>query len=109
MSDKFVVGIIHNVIKDRSHWYIDFQNPEGMEDIVERAKEQADSAISALSKCALYNRYELWRKSSPIIGQNEHYFHVFLNDLVWNLGKKALKGSDLLLYEENCSLTLKFI
>lgn len=111
MTDKYCVGIIHDCLKNKGNWFIDFTCPEAcvFQDIVEKAKEGADNAIYGLSKAALYNRYRTWKDSSPLIGQNEHYFHAFLNDLVWNLGKKALRREEVSLYEDSCSLSFHFI
>jgi hypothetical protein len=109
MTDRRIVQIIHDCLRDKSKWYINPVCAENMEDICEQAKERADNALSNLSTAALYNRYRLWRDSEPIIPPNAHYFHEFLNDLVWNLGKSSLKGRDLYLYEELCSLEFHFV
>lgn len=111
MTDKFCVSIIHDCIKQKNNWYIGFTAPEAcvFQNLIEKAKEEADNAISCLSKPALYSRYRVWRASSPFIGKDEHYFHAFLNDLVWNLGKKALKKEEFNFYEDSCSLSFHFI
>jgi hypothetical protein len=110
MTDKHVVKIIHESIKQKDKWYIDFFSPDipELQDICEQAKEYADNALSGLSSIALYSRYKKWVKGNPIVSAKEHYFHAFINDLVFDLGLSGLKGRDKELFNESCYLTHHF-
>jgi hypothetical protein len=107
MSDKEVMQIIHDALQNKSKWYIDHYIPDDcpeLQDIVEKAKEQADATISQLSTYALYQRYKKWLKDDPLILDEDKYFSTFLSDLAFDLGKKALHFEDRLMYEDSCSL-----
>jgi hypothetical protein len=110
MSDKEVMKVIHEALQNKSKWYIDHFIPDDcpeLQDIVDRAKEEADSTITELSTFALYQRYKKWLGNDPLILDEDKYFTTFLSDLAFDLGKKVLKGEDRLMYEDSCSL--KFV
>lgn len=109
MTDKGAIKLVHKVLKDKDRWYIEPFAGEGAEDPCEKAKEYADYQLPKLSMFALYQRYNVWKKSDPFMKPCDHLFHEFVNQVAFDLGKKALKGRDLLLYEENCNLTVKYI
>ncbi len=111
MSDKGAIRHIHSLLKHRDKWYIDPYSPDIdlLQDIIEKAKEAADYELSRLSVSALYCRYERWRASDPFIGPDEDLFNAFLNQVIFDLGRDALKGEEKILYEENCNLTLRFL
>lgn len=109
MSDQKAVRILHSALKHRDKWYIDLFAPEGMEDYGEKAKLYADKKLSAMSSIQLWWAFRKWEKSDAIMRPEEDYFIVFLNDLCFNLGKSALRGTDRLLFEDSCSLTVNFI
>jgi hypothetical protein len=112
MTDKHVIKVIHSVLQCRNKWYLDHSITEDepiLQDIVERAKEYADATLSSLSTFALYQRYKTWRKSEPLVLDGDKYFHVFLSDLAYDLGRKVLKGEDRLMYEDSCYLTFNLL
>jgi hypothetical protein len=111
MTDKNVIRIIHRCLKARDQWYIDFICPEidEFETIVQKAKSEADKRLSKLSVFSFQRRYKKWKKSDPIIGRDEHYFHAFINSVCFDLGLLALRGNERDLYNESCYLELKFL
>ncbi|HUV85052.1 MAG TPA: hypothetical protein VMV86_05035 [Methanosarcinales archaeon] len=111
MSDKQAIRHIRDLLSHRDKWYIDPSYPDIdlFQDIVEKAKEHADYRLSSLSVNALYSRYKRWKDSEPFLGKGEDFFGAFLNQVVFDLGRDALKGNEKALYEESCYLTLHFI
>jgi hypothetical protein len=110
MKDKTAFKHIHELLQNKDRWYIKVSAPdiEEMQDIAQKAAENADYELPRLSVSALYCRYLRWRKTDPIVGKDEEYFHAFLSQVVYDLGRDALKGNELLWYKESCGLTLKF-
>jgi hypothetical protein len=111
MTDRRVVRIIHDCLKDKSKWYIDLYAPEvdSIQTIAEKAKEYADDKLNGLSTFALYMRYRVWRKSEPFVDGNRGYFNAFLDQVVFDLGRSCLKGTERYLFEQDCYLTHHFI
>jgi hypothetical protein len=112
MTDKRIIQIIHDVLQCRDKWYLDHSitedNPE-LQEIAEKGKEFADQRLSELSSFALYQRYKVWQKSDPIIGDDNKYFHVFLSDVAFNLGMKALAKDEKQLFNESVSLQFNLL
>lgn len=110
MTDKYAIKILHDCLKDRSKWFIDFScSDDYLIEIVEKAKEDADSQLSKMSLHALYQRYRAWKDSEPYIAPDEHLFYVFLSQVCFDLGKSSLKGEEKIMFEDECSLTFKFV
>jgi hypothetical protein len=109
MTDKGAIKIMHRCLSNHSKWYVEPFAPDGMEDIVNEAMTMADYGLKRMSVFALYQRYRKWKETDPFMGKDAHLFHEFINHVAWDLGKSALKGSDQLLFEENCNLTVKWI
>jgi hypothetical protein len=102
---------LHTFLKERSKWYLDINSPDVEEiiDITNEAKENADEALSSLTLDNLYQRYIKWRKSDPMVGENEEYLHAFVSQVAFDLGLASLAKENKLLFEDNCYLTFKTI
>ena len=81
MTDKKVVSIIHDCLKSKNKWFIDFYCPDEpiLQDVCSQAKEYADERLGKLSTNALYSRYQIWRKSEEII-MPMYFSYVFVCD-----------------------------
>jgi hypothetical protein len=111
MTDYTAIGHLHSILKHKGRWYIDCScgDVESLFDICEKAKDNADKRLSELSTLALWSRYKQWRKSDPIVGKEEDLFNAFLNQVCFDLGRDALKRSEVDLYDELCNLKVYFI
>lgn len=112
MTDRKIIGVVHDTLKNRQRWYLDCsiseENPI-LHDIAEKAKEEADSSLSSLSSAALYQRYRMWLKSDHFPTEGGRYFNQFLSDIAFDLGRKALQREEKLIYEDSCGIQFKFI
>ena len=110
MTIRQEIRHLWNLLQYKSRWYIEYSIPDNQifEDIAELAKEYANDKLSSMSINSLYNRYLKWTQGDHFIPENDSYYHVFLNDLVWDLGLRALKGKDKVLYSELIVLKVKF-
>jgi hypothetical protein len=102
---------LHELLKNRSKWYLDLYSPDEPRsiDIANEAKENADEALSRLTLDNLYQRYLKWRKSDPMVSENEEYLHSFLSQVAFDLGYDSLSRHDKPIFEEMCYLTFKTI
>jgi len=116
MSEKDEIRHLWALLQHRDKWYLDFNCPDDtyINDIAEKAKENADEALSNISQSALYGRYKTWLKELPpvyvIKGEPDaRYFDNFLSDLAFNLGEKSLKGSERKIFQESVNLFIRFL
>lgn len=107
---------LHSQIQNRSGWFIDFTCPdnEDIQDIAEKAKDNADGIISDLSVDALYQRYRTWNENMPKVevikgDAEERYFTNFLTDVASDVALASLKGKEKRIFDESVSLIFKFI
>lgn len=102
---------IHDLLKQRNKWYIDPYAPDipELQDICEKAKENADAALSELSLNALYLKYRKWKSSDPIIRDKDRYFEVFLSQVCFDLGLDSLDKEEKVFFEDSCFLSIHFI
>jgi len=110
MTIRQEIRHLHALLQYKSRWYIEYTSPDNpiFEDIAELAKEYANDKLSEISFNSLYNRYLEWNREDHIMPPNSSYYHVFLDDLVWDFGLRALKGRDKDLYCESIVLRIKF-
>jgi len=111
MNDSQKIKDLYTRLQDKGRWYIDSSPQEDGEiiDIQEKARENADDALSNMSQKALYERYKKWQKEDHITPESTDSFGVFLNDLVFDLGMAGLDKDEKAIFEEQCFLTLNFI
>lgn len=105
------IEYLHGLLKHRDRWYIDISCPDipEFQDIAEKAKAHADKKLSDLGTYSIFRRFRKWEKEDKIIAPEDYYYLTFLDFLAWDLGRGALKGRELDLYEESINLTVKFI
>jgi len=110
MTDRSAIKLIHNILQDKSKWYIDSLCPDidKLQDICEEAARNADYELSRMTSCALYQRYRKWMASDPVIGIDEEHFDAFMNHVVWDMGRQGLKEPDKSWFEDMCELKFKY-
>jgi len=110
MTQKDEIRQLHALLQYKNRWYIEYSAPFNpiFEDIAELAKEYANDRLSSMSVNNLYNRYLKWAKEDHIMPPSSSYYHVFMDDIVWDLGLRALKRRDKDLYCESIVLRIKF-
>lgn len=113
---KSEIGHLWGLIQHRNKWYIDFTAPDDpdIQDVAEKAKENADAALSDISATALYGRYKRWVADLPPVKiikgeQDEKYYDTFLSDVVYNLGLSSLRGKEKKLFYESVNLFIRFL
>ena len=112
MTDFKAICLLRSLLKQRNKWYIDPISPDipELQDVVEKAKEYADKRLSNMWAITLYWHYTKWRKRTPVfLNKNKEYFNVFIDDLLFALGCKALVGVELIQFEDSCYLQINFI
>ena len=111
MSDKDAIQMLCQILKHKAHWFIDTHcaDVDEFKQVAEKAKLKADETLPSLSSNQLYSRYKLWRKVDPIIDFDCNYFDNFLNDVLFDLGRKSLRGRERQWFEDNCRLTIHFL
>jgi hypothetical protein len=106
MTDKRVIQILHDVLRDRTKWHIEtgiFDNEE-LAEINEKAKEACEYGLSTISFRSLYNRYLEWKKEG-IDNPCKEYFVSFIEHVMWDMAIHELRGIEKLYFEESCYLT----
>jgi hypothetical protein len=111
MNEKQAIRLIHEVLQNKDKWYLDVICPDDVdiEDIANKAKENADDGLPSLSVSALYSRYRLWRKILPPIEENKEFFDQFLSAVAFDLGRRSLRGTERDLFEDTCSISIHFL
>jgi hypothetical protein len=108
MTTKDEIRHLRELLQHTDRWYIEYDCPDN-EDIMyisEKAKEYANEKLSYMSLNALYSRFRLWAAEYTILP--EDYHKSFLNDVIWDLGLNACKGSEKEIYKDCIVLKLKF-
>ncbi len=115
MTDYKAIRTLHELLKNKSHWFIDPYSPdeEQLKSICQKAKEYSDHNLSRVSTLVLFLKYKIWRRNilrnKWILPPNEEYFDSFISQVADELGCKSLQESEKDLYNRNCYLTVKFI
>lgn len=100
---------IHNHLKHKNRRYIEVICPDipELQEIADKAKEEANEGLSEISLNALYQRYRKWSKD-PLISPEEEYYHAFLSQVAFDIALQGLHNEEKILFEDSCSLTVKF-
>ena len=100
---------LHNLLKHKNRWYIEISCPDipELQEIADRAKEEANEGLSDISLNALYQRYRKWSQE-PLISPDEDYYHTFLSQVAFDVALQGLHHEEKILFEDSCSLTVKF-
>lgn len=111
MSVKQDIRHVHSLLKHTDKWYVEMTAPDIdlFQEIGERAKENATERLTKMSVSSLYTRYLKWSREDQIIPLSKSLYHVFLDDLAWDLGLSTLKGRERDLYCESVVLKIKYI
>ena len=100
---------IHALLKHRDRWYLDVSsNVPELQDICEEAKGNADYELSKMSINALYCRYVNWRDEYPQQWLREDSIRLFLSDISQKIASSSLDYIDRLMFDECCTVTIKF-
>ena len=111
MNEMLALHLLHKRLKDRSSWYLDPYCPDSpeLQVLVEKAKWYAAKRLSKMCFLSFWWRYNKWRRSAPIIGSGDEYFNVFLSDMAFDLGLKALSAEGRDQYSDFCHFNIYFI
>jgi hypothetical protein len=116
MSDEKAISHLWELLQHRGRWYIDFSAPDNVEiqDIALKAKQNADIALSNISRSALIRRYNAWERELPPCfilkgDKEEKYFDNFLSDVAFDLAEKSLKGNERKIFQESINLFIRFL
>ena len=110
-NEKEELKVWHNYLQNTGMWYVDTYAPDISEfqDIAEKAKTYANAKLSKMTTNDLYREYKKWVEKPKFAPKTEDQYEEFFNDLVFELGLSALKGTEKDLYCESCNLTLRFM
>jgi hypothetical protein len=95
---------------------VDFSCPdnEEIQDIAQKAKTNADKALSNVGRAGLYGWYQAWESQLPPVtvikgDKEEKYFDNFLSDVAYGLAEKSLRGSEKKIFQESINIFVRFL
>jgi hypothetical protein len=111
MKDKEAIRLLHDILQHKYKYYIDFNvlEIEEFDEVALKASQNADYTLPTLSVNALYQRYKAWQSSSPIVNPDRDHFDNFLDAVLYDLGRKSLRGNERTIFEDNYCLRIHFL
>ena len=111
MTDKKAIKQLRDLLQNKGKWFIDAQAPDTpeIEDIIQKARDNADENLPKLSVSALYNRYLRWRKEGIELPLDSDVFREFLDRVAYDLGMESLDKEEKIVFSECCNFSIRWI